>query len=109
MRSTGRAPSTQRPSGKSPRGPSSTGRCGRPASTACRTTSRSLEGQDMDEQSFTEDAVVIERAVDAPVSLVWRMWTDPELFRTWYGPSGATIPVATMDVRIGGARHLCME
>ena len=55
------------------------------------------------------DAVVIERTFDAPVELIWRMWTDPELFRTWYGPAGATIPVAHMDVRVGGIRHVCME
>jgi uncharacterized protein YndB with AHSA1/START domain len=37
------------------------------------------------------------------------MWTDPELFKVWYGPSGATIPVANMDVRVGGTRLICME
>ena len=63
----------------------------------------------MNESSRTDDAVTIERTFDAPVNLVWRMWTDPELFRTWYGPNGATIPVAKMDVRVGGRRHVCME
>jgi uncharacterized protein YndB with AHSA1/START domain len=37
------------------------------------------------------------------------MWTDPELFKVWYGPTGATIPVANMDVRVGGTRLICME
>ena len=55
------------------------------------------------------DAVVIERIVDAPSSLVWQMWTDPEHFKAWYGPEGATIPVAKMDVRVGGTRLVCME
>jgi uncharacterized protein YndB with AHSA1/START domain len=55
------------------------------------------------------DAVVIERVLDAPVELVWQMWVDPEHFAAWYGPDGATIPVATMDVRVGGARRVCME
>jgi uncharacterized protein YndB with AHSA1/START domain len=44
------------------------------------------------------DARVIERSFDAPVDWVWRMWTDPEHFRAWYGPTGATIPVAELDV-----------
>ena len=39
------------------------------------------------------DAVVIERSFDAPVDLIWQMWTDPEHFKAWYGPDGATIPV----------------
>ena len=52
---------------------------------------------------------VIERTLRAPAALVWRMWTDPEHFAAWYGPDGATIPMATMDVRVGGTRRLCME
>jgi uncharacterized protein YndB with AHSA1/START domain len=55
------------------------------------------------------DAVEIERIVDAPAALVWQMWTDPEHFKAWYGPAGATIPVAKMDVRVGGTRLVCME
>ena len=55
------------------------------------------------------DAVVIERIIDAPLGLVWQMWTDPEHFKAWYGPEGATIPVAKMDVRVGGTRLVCME
>src|SRR4051794_9586947 len=55
------------------------------------------------------DQVVIERLVAAPVELVWLMWTIPEHFKAWYGPNGATIPVANMDVRVGGTRLVCME
>jgi len=55
------------------------------------------------------DAVQIERIVDAPLALVWQMWTDPEHFKAWYGPEGATIPVAKMDVRVGGTRLVCMQ
>jgi uncharacterized protein YndB with AHSA1/START domain len=57
----------------------------------------------------SRDAVVIERRFDAPVDLIWRLWTDPEHFKAWYGPTGATIPVAEMDVRVGGRRLVCME
>lgn len=55
------------------------------------------------------DAVVIERSFDAPVDLVWRMWTDPEHVKAWYGPNGAAVPTAKMDVRVGGTRLVCME
>ncbi|HEX9712750.1 MAG TPA: SRPBCC domain-containing protein [Actinomycetota bacterium] len=55
------------------------------------------------------DSVVIERTFDAPIELVWRMWTDPDHFKAWYGPTGASVPVAKMDVRVGGARLVCME
>jgi uncharacterized protein YndB with AHSA1/START domain len=63
----------------------------------------------MADDSASRDAVVIERSFDAPVDLVWRMWTEPEHFRAWYGPDGVTIPVAKMDVRPGGSRLVCME
>jgi uncharacterized protein YndB with AHSA1/START domain len=63
----------------------------------------------MTENTDSGDAVVIERTFDAPVGLIWLMWTDPEHFKGWYGPEGATIPVAKMDVRIGGSRLVCME
>ena len=63
----------------------------------------------MTDNSGSLDAVVIERSFDAPVDLIWRMWTDPEHFKAWYGPDGATIPVARMDVWVGGSRLVCME
>ena len=37
------------------------------------------------------------------------MWTEAEHFANWYGPMGATIPKADMDVRVGGRRHIAME
>ncbi len=57
----------------------------------------------------SRDALVIERILDAPVDLIWQMWTEPEHFKAWYGPQGALIPSATMDVRVGGNRLVCME
>ena len=63
----------------------------------------------MTEDSDTSNAVVIERTFEAPAALVWAMWTEPEHFAAWYGPTGASIPVAKMDVRVGGGRLVCME
>ena len=53
--------------------------------------------------------VKIERAFDAPIETVWRMWTEADLFMTWYGPMGMSVPVAEMDVAVGGQRKICME
>jgi uncharacterized protein YndB with AHSA1/START domain len=63
----------------------------------------------MTDGNGSQDAVVIERMFDAPVDLVWKMWTDPEHFKAWYGPDGATIPVAVLDLRVGGTRRVGME
>ena len=60
---------------------------------------------------MTDDAqwVRIERSFAAPIDVVWGMWTDPAQFAAWYGPNGMSIPVAEMDVTIGGTRKICME
>jgi len=57
---------------------------------------------------MTKNAVVIERTFDAPADLIWQMWTQPEHFQKWYGPKGFTVPVAEIDVRVGGKRLICM-
>lgn len=63
----------------------------------------------MAERTEGGDAVVIERTFGAPVEVIWRLWTNPHDFAAWYGPAGATIPIATMDVKVGGARRIGME
>jgi uncharacterized protein YndB with AHSA1/START domain len=63
----------------------------------------------MADDNDSHNAVVIERILDAPADLIWQMWTRPEHFAAWYGPNGATIPVARMDVRVGGSRLVCIE
>lgn len=55
------------------------------------------------------DAVVVERIFEAPVDVIWQMWTNPDYFKQWYGPDGFTVPVAQMDVRKGGKHLFCMQ
>lgn len=63
----------------------------------------------MSDSTGRKDAVVIERTFDAAQDFIWQMWTDPEQFKQWYGPKGFTIPVADMDLRVGGKRLICMS
>lgn len=53
--------------------------------------------------------VRIERTFDAPIERIWAMWTEEEHFANWYGPMGAEIPKAEMDVRVGGRRSIAMK
>jgi uncharacterized protein YndB with AHSA1/START domain len=62
----------------------------------------------MADSTTYQEAVVLERVFDAPIDLVWKMWTDPVSFKAWYGPAGATVPVAELDARPGGRRRVCM-
>ena len=58
---------------------------------------------------MTTDWVLITREFNAPIETIWNMWTDPDMFSRWYGPNGFTVPVAEMDVTVGGTRKICME
>lgn len=51
------------------------------------------------------DGIVIVRVFDAPRELVFKAWTEPERFATWFGEHGSSIPLetASMDPRPGGA------
>lgn len=41
--------------------------------------------------------------------LVWRAYTEPELFKQWWGPRAFTTEVREMDVRAGGTCHYIMH
>ena len=59
-------------------------------------------------ENKSHDSIVIERTFDAPIGRIWALWTEADQFQQWYGPQGMTIPVANMDVRVGGKRLICM-
>lgn len=47
-------------------------------------------------------SLTITRVFDAPVSLVWKMWTEPEYFKRWWGPKDFTAPACEIDLKVGG-------
>ncbi len=53
--------------------------------------------------------LVVVRVFDAPLTLAWRAWSEPELVMRWWGPTGFTCPVAKMDFREGGTSLVCMR
>lgn len=52
--------------------------------------------------------VVVTRTFDAPASLVFEAWSNPELFKRWWVPKsmGMTLHSCEMDVRTGGSYRL---
>ncbi len=53
--------------------------------------------------------VVITREFDAPRELVFRTYTEPDLFVQWMGPRNLTTTVEQFDVREGGVwRYVAM-
>ena len=57
----------------------------------------------------TGNHLKIERTFLAPIDVTWAMWTEAEHFANWYGPTGAKIPQAEMNVRVGGRRRITMS
>jgi uncharacterized protein YndB with AHSA1/START domain len=49
--------------------------------------------------------LTLTRVFDAPRELVFEAWIQPEHFRRWFGPYGATIPYCQMEARPGGTLH----
>jgi uncharacterized protein YndB with AHSA1/START domain len=61
-------------------------------------------------KSSTKDReIVISRKLNAPVELVWEVWTKPEHIANWWGPDGFTNTITTMDVIPGGEWNLVMH
>lgn len=55
--------------------------------------------------------LLVTRTFDAPVSIVYEAWRDPEVFRTWWVPAsaGMTLLSCEMDVRTGGTYRLVFQ
>ncbi|SRR5258708_4001468 len=60
-------------------------------------------------ENESNNGLTITRVFDAPVSEVWRYWTEPEYFKKWWGPKDFTCPVANIDFRVGGKYHVAMR
>jgi uncharacterized protein YndB with AHSA1/START domain len=53
--------------------------------------------------------VVVTRVFDAPKEQVWKAWSESELVKQWWGPTGFTCPLANMDFREGETSLVCMR
>jgi uncharacterized protein YndB with AHSA1/START domain len=53
--------------------------------------------------------LVITRVFDAPRSLAFRAWVDPNHLAQWWGPHGFTNPVCELEARPGGAIRIHMR
>ena len=64
----------------------------------------------MTEQTMAERTIVIERELNAPRELVWRVWTDPDEVAKWWGPEHFTTPREKIefDLKAGGVCRLTM-
>ena len=61
--------------------------------------------------AVTDRDVYITRSFAAPIDVVWKFWTDPDLLVQWFGPHIVTVPRESVEVdaREGGVWKLTME
>ncbi len=53
--------------------------------------------------------LVLERIIDVPVELVWKVWTTPEHLKHWFVPKPWTITNCEIDLRPGGVMATTMR
>ncbi|PWT77662.1 MAG: polyketide cyclase [Bacteroidetes bacterium] len=61
-------------------------------------------------KSNTEEReLIFSRLLDAPIKLVWKVWTNPDHLALWWGPDGFTNTIKKMDLKPGGEWNLIMH
>lgn len=53
--------------------------------------------------------LVVSHLLNAPVELVWAVWTHPWHVKNWWGPNGFTCTITKMAVMPGGEWNLVMH
>lgn len=49
------------------------------------------------------------RLLDAPIDLVWEVWTTPEHIKEWWGPNGFSLTTKSMNVAVGDQWEFIMH
>jgi uncharacterized protein YndB with AHSA1/START domain len=53
--------------------------------------------------------LILERIFDAPRALVFKVYSEAEHLKRWFGPKGWPLTVCNIDFRPGGVWHFCMK
>ena len=63
----------------------------------------------LEKEASGTEKFVINRSFDAPLQLVFEMWTDPEHFSQWLPPTGFTMQFQRADIKAGGSTFFSMS
>ncbi|HEX5153088.1 MAG TPA: SRPBCC family protein [Parafilimonas sp.] len=62
------------------------------------------------EKNNTKDReLLLTRVLNAPIELVWEVWTNPKHLAQWWGPNGFTNSITKMEIQPGGEWDLVMH
>lgn len=62
----------------------------------------------LSKEATGKERFVINRTFDAPLALMFEMWTDPKHFSQWLPPTGFTMEFIRSDIRPGGSSFYFM-
>jgi len=62
----------------------------------------------LEKESTGKEKFVINRSFDAPLDLMFQMWTDPKHFSQWLAPTGFKMEFIRSDIRAGGSSFYFM-
>lgn len=63
---------------------------------------------DQIEAPIEDREIVITRVIDAPASVVFEAYANPEHVKKWFGPKGWPLTLCEMDFRVGGRFRFAM-
>ena len=63
----------------------------------------------VNENNTTDRELRISRLLNAPIELVWEVWTNPEHIKNWWGPNGFTNTITVMNAEQDGDWNLIMH
>jgi uncharacterized protein YndB with AHSA1/START domain len=63
----------------------------------------------IENQNTSDRELVFTRLLNAPRELVFKVWTEPEHIKHWWGPNGFTNTIHEMNVSPGGIWRLMMH
>lgn len=62
----------------------------------------------LEKESSGKDNFVINRSFDAPIELMFEMWTNPKHFSQWLAPTGFTMEFLRSDIKVGSSTFYFM-
>ncbi|MES2354046.1 MAG: SRPBCC domain-containing protein [Pseudomonadota bacterium] len=63
----------------------------------------------MEKESSGKEQFVINRSFDAPLDVMFEMWTNPKHFSQWLAPTGFNMEFIKSDIRTGGSTFYFMS
>jgi uncharacterized protein YndB with AHSA1/START domain len=63
----------------------------------------------LEKQNSGKEIFVINRSFDAPLDVMWGMWTKPEHFSKWLAPTGFNMKFLQADIKSGGKTAYSMS